>query len=65
MAIALGGCGPKASPQLTYQDTHAVRSYMIDNYSPAYARKVIAAMKGALRMSWRLGSVPSERRDSR
>ena len=45
---------------MNYAQTQDARSYLANRYSPATARKAVSAMKGAIRMAWRLGRMTNE-----
>ena len=45
---------------LRYQHTTAIRTALVDRYSPAMVNKTLAALKGALKQAWRLGLMTSE-----
>lgn len=45
---------------LRYQHTQALRSALAERYSHATANKMLAALRGVLRESWRLGHIDAE-----
>lgn len=64
-AILLGGCEgaePASFPwhRVRYQHAQAVRTALADRYAPATANKMLSALRGVLRESWRLGLMDSE-----
>jgi len=58
--------GTKAEPlqvpwwKVEYQHSQAIRSLLMERYSPASANKIMAALRGVLRESWRLGFMDAE-----
>ena len=58
--------GPNADPttlpwwNIQYQHTQAIRSLLMERYSPASSNKMLAALRGVLRESWRLGFMDAE-----
>ena len=58
--------GTKAEPfqvpwwNVQYQHSQAIRSLLMERYSPASANKIMAALRGVLREAWRLGFMDAE-----
>ena len=58
--------GPNADPTLLswwkveYQHSQAIRSLLMERYSPASTNKMLAALRGVLREAWRLGFMDAE-----
>ena len=58
--------GTKADPlqvpwwNVQYQHIQAIRSLLMERYSPASANKIMAALRGVLREAWRLGFMEAE-----
>ena len=58
--------GPEADPlmipwwKVEYQHSQGIRSLLMERYSPASANKMLAALRGVLRESWRLGFMDAE-----
>lgn len=46
--------------RLRFQHTAAIRAKLVDLHSPAYCRKIVAALRGVLRAAWRLGLMPTD-----
>ena len=47
-------------PLLRFQHTQAVRSVLMERYSPKTANKMLSALKQTLRMAWNLGTMSAE-----
>lgn len=56
------GTSPLGVPwwQLEYQHVAALRSRLAEHYSPATVNRHLAALRGVLKESWRLGLMPGE-----
>jgi len=48
---------------LRYQHAEAIRGKLAEGYAPATANKMLSAMKGVLKSSWRLGLMTADERD--
>ncbi|MDQ3498952.1 MAG: tyrosine-type recombinase/integrase [Actinomycetota bacterium] len=48
---------------LRYQHAEAIRGRLVEAYAPATANKMLSAMKGVLKSSWRLGLMTADERD--
>jgi site-specific recombinase XerD len=45
---------------LRYAHTAAIRTHVVEMYSPASARKILSALRGTLKAAWRLGQINAE-----
>lgn len=55
-----GDGGSLAWHALRYQHTQAVRARLAETYSPATVNKMLSALRGVLKESWRLGLMSAE-----
>lgn len=57
-----GACGALALDwsALRYQHTAAIRTRLAEQYAPATANKMLAALRGVLKEAWRLGLMSAE-----
>ena len=57
-----GKCDAENLPwsALRYQHTAAIRAALIERYKPSTANKALAALRGVLKESWRLGYMTAE-----
>ena len=52
--------GPLPWESVRYPHTQAVRSHLVARYRPATANRMLSALRGVLRESWRLGLLSAE-----
>lgn len=60
--LTSGACDGETCPwaALRFQHTAAIRSTLAERYAPATANKMLAALRGVLKATWRLGQMTAE-----
>lgn len=60
--LTSAGADPVSLPwwRVTYAHSQAIRSKLAERYAPAASNKILSALRGVLRESWRLGYMDAE-----